>query len=46
EKGTEAGRKRQERAALKSVKAVQAVVAYCETEGCRRKALLAHFGEA
>ncbi|CAN0512252.1 unnamed protein product, partial [Scytosiphon promiscuus] len=45
EKGTEAGRQRQERAALKAVKAVQAVAAYCETEGCRRKALLAHFGE-
>ncbi|CAN0081285.1 unnamed protein product, partial [Scytosiphon promiscuus] len=44
-KGTEAGRQRQERAALKAAKAVQAVAAYCETEGCRRKALLAHFGE-
>ncbi|CAM9760646.1 unnamed protein product, partial [Ectocarpus fasciculatus] len=45
EKGTEAGRKRQQRASLKAVKAVDSVVAYCEKQGCRRKALLAHFGE-
>ncbi|CAB1107223.1 unnamed protein product [Ectocarpus sp. CCAP 1310/34] len=45
EKGTETGRKRQRRASLKAVKAVDSVVAYCEKLGCRRKALLAHFGE-
>ncbi|CAN0324972.1 unnamed protein product [Ectocarpus sp. 6 AP-2014] len=45
EKGTEAGRKRRRRASLKAVKAVDSVVAYCEKQGCRRKALLAHFGE-
>ncbi|CAN0131723.1 unnamed protein product, partial [Ectocarpus sp. 12 AP-2014] len=45
EKGTEAGRKRQRRASLKAVKAVDSVVAYCEKQGCRRKALLSHFGE-
>ncbi|CAN0286827.1 unnamed protein product, partial [Ectocarpus sp. 12 AP-2014] len=45
EEGTEAGRKRQRRASLKAVKAVDSVVAYCENQGCRRKALLAHFGE-
>ncbi|CAM9751871.1 unnamed protein product, partial [Pylaiella littoralis] len=45
EKGTDAGRRKQEQAALKAVKSVEAVVAYCETQGCRRKTLLAHFGE-
>lgn len=37
--------KRQEKAALKAIAAVKAVVAYCETAGCRRAALLGHFGE-
>ncbi|CAM9755325.1 unnamed protein product, partial [Ascophyllum nodosum] len=41
----EAALRRQEQAALRATKAVEAVVAYCESPGCRRKALLAHFGE-
>lgn len=36
---------RQKQASLKAVKAVEAVVKYCETPGCRRKTLLEHFGE-
>lgn len=38
-------KKGEEARILRSVKAVQAVIAYCETPGCRRKTLLAHFGE-
>lgn len=40
-----AAEKRQGKAALKAITAVKAVVEYCEKAGCRREALLGHFGE-
>eukprot|EP00903_Cladosiphon_okamuranus_P013410 g12495.t1 len=45
DKGTEAGRRRQDQSVLKATAAVGAVLAYCEKQACRRKTLLAHFGE-
>lgn len=45
ESNKEEARRRQEQAALKAMKAIEAVISYCEAPGCRRKALLAHFGE-
>ena len=30
---------------VRATKAVEAVVAYCEKQACRRRTLLAHFGE-
>lgn len=43
----QAARKKKEALRVQTaVKAVQAVIAYCEQPQCRRKALLGHFGEA